>query len=1037
MIHTRIDVQEDKWVRVERYVPTGFNPGESISISLRVITRADIHALSIVHVSSPGLEMLDGNPEISLMDVLEGTVNHFEYVVQSDGPGTFHLQDDIYVQPPDDDSTMLSSTSILSTGFVYTKEDAQQFSLERWINPASAGPGDEFAITLRITAKDNLLQTDVSEALPSNLTLTKGQADLSIAELVNGQQHTHTYSVRADDNTGIFEITGKAYVEDATSSGGTTENVTPFYVFPHIAINALKEPAWKSEVRPRLISVVNSDVINQHLFLANGLRLVEERLNVSVAPAIRPLVSRNFFMPEASGIDANIGGVVKPDEFLDIAQGDKTIYPVEEVTLLGEDDCNEADDCFDFEVLNEYPEENVANAVSNVALGSNYDTTLQVEREVFNLGMRLFVNELRLTNQDRYTQRLPFGSVTAFIESVEVPVIRPSSPPGQVFADVRGNFGYRATGLWAFLMGSRGRASLRFDNIGVALTQTPGGIPTGIKIILTALSLGVLNLNIGGIIGWLLRLVVPPILRFGIWIALRFLRTVDVPIWPLVDAFVKLGLSYGGGSPLLTALADSVVLATDFKPHDNSGVPASLGSIIPSSANIGVAVNERLLNQLVAIGISKGYLPKGARLGSIKLSLNYIGVYLLPGILGINGALTAKRDGCLCGVKARIRFNAEIMPRIETDQTLTSRLLIMPGASGEPVVFHPTPNDKTTVGELGLDCLQSIQVMASADLSAFPTLTSATPSLNVTIDGEGPHTATLASVPTDIAQAGALLQDAIRNAHASTAFSMAQVRIAGNTLVVISGEAILSGTGNIAFAASPADASTVGELGLNLAQQTSGYISADLSAFPTLSSASPEVDVVIGIDGPYTLSLGPAPSDLTQLEAVLGNVLRSASNSPGFAQSQVSQVTMTSPAIAFNFNVDVQAKIEVGGFMGVTLWLTFGVLLLSLWAMLNNIFSNKLNEIIAEVGSQILNRSLPAQAGPVSLDIGGLSPLGPLGLQLELSLTGTGIVSLLPFSCVPLSLQQTTANEQLINVAYNKRSIEVDEQEIRLGVGLN
>ena len=160
------------------------------------------------------------------------------------------------------------------------------------------------------------------------------------------------------------------------------------------------------------------------------------------------------------------------------------------------------------------------------------------------------------TNQDSYTQRLLLGSVTVSIDAVEIPAIRPSSPPGQVFGDASGSFNIAATGLWGFLIGRRGNVSLQFNDIGIALPQTPGGVPTGIKLILTALSLGALNLNLGGVLGWLLGLIAAPILRFGIWVALRFIRSVDVPIWPLVDAFTRLGLTYGDGSPFLTAITD-------------------------------------------------------------------------------------------------------------------------------------------------------------------------------------------------------------------------------------------------------------------------------------------------------------------------------------------------------------------------------------------------------------------------------------------------------------------------------------------------
>jgi hypothetical protein len=101
------------------------------------------------------------------------------------------------------------------------------------------------------------------------------------------------------------------------------------------------------------------------------------------------------------------------------------------------------------------------------------------------------------------------------------------------------------------------------------------------------------------------------------------------------------------------------------------------------------------------------------------------------------------------------------------------------------------------------------------------------------------------------------------------------------------------------------------------------------------------------------------------------------------------------------------------------------------------VFNNNLNQLIASVGTQILNNSLPAQAGPVSLSIGGLSPSGLLGIRLQLAIKGSGLVSLKPFTCVPLSSQQVTGDRQLVKIAFNMRSIEVDDEEIRLAVDLS
>lgn len=108
-----------------------------------------------------------------------------------------------------------------------------------------------------------------------------------------------------------------------------------------------------------------------------------------------------------------------------------------------------------------------------------------------------------------------------------------------------------------------------------------------------------------------------------------------------------------------------------------------------------------------------------------------------------------------------------------------------------------------------------MEAVISGDLSTFPTLTSPTPAVNVTIGSEGPHTATFASVPTSLATARTRLEDAIRAAHPSPAFTGARVAAydhgGESRLVVVAGTSGVA----VSFGAAPGDANTVTELKLD------------------------------------------------------------------------------------------------------------------------------------------------------------------------------------------------------------------------------
>src|SRR5215217_8143872 len=173
----------------------------------------------------------------------------------------------------------------------------------------------------------------------------------------------------------------------------------------------------------------------------------------------------------------------------------------------------------------------------------------------------------------------------------------------------------------------------------------------------------------------------------------------------------------------------------------------------------------------------------------------------------------------------------------------------------------------------------------SGDLSPFPTLSSATPVLGVTIGGEGPHPATLASVPADLIEARSLLEVAIRDAHTSPSFTAAQVVVVGDRLLVLPGITDYP----VAFEATAADSTTVAQLALDSAQvqQARGVLSGDLSPFPTLSSATPVVGVTIGGERPHPATLASVPADLTEARSLLEVAIRDAHTSPSFTAAQV------------------------------------------------------------------------------------------------------------------------------------------------------
>ncbi len=79
-------------------------------------------------------------------------------------------------------------------------------------------PGQEFTISVTVTAKVDLRVVLISESLPEGFELAEG-SQLRAAQLglAAGATLEHSYTVRASTTTGSFTITGNAIV--ATSAG--------------------------------------------------------------------------------------------------------------------------------------------------------------------------------------------------------------------------------------------------------------------------------------------------------------------------------------------------------------------------------------------------------------------------------------------------------------------------------------------------------------------------------------------------------------------------------------------------------------------------------------------------------------------------------------------------------------------------------------------------------------------------------------------------------------------------------------------------
>ncbi|WP_457651804.1 hypothetical protein [Rhodocaloribacter sp.] len=223
-------------------------------------------------------------------------------------------------------------------------------------------------------------------------------------------------------------------------------------------------------------------------------------------------------------------------------------------------------------------------------------------------------------------------------------------------------------------------------------------------------------------------------------------------------------------------------------------------------------------------------------------------------------------------------------PNDALDVTITASLLgpiLMPeDAAGLSVTDGIVQSTLTSGGEA-----RRSPALVSGSLNPFPTLTSATPTLDVTIGHEGPFTITLSGVPTTRGEARDMLQAALQAADPDPAFVEARVQTASNRLVVLPGM-----PEPVVFANAGADP-TADELRLtDDARSVEAFLSGILDPFPTLTAPLPALRVAMHDLGPFPLVLDPPPLSVPEARDRLHAAIRAADPDPAFADAIVTRI---------------------------------------------------------------------------------------------------------------------------------------------------
>ena len=203
--------------------------------------------------------------------------------------------------------------------------------------PTVISPDGKFSLQLLIQAHADLTLESLSWQLPSCLDDAGAELSPSLPLALAAGESAELQLVLTPQEMGFgfltfYLHTGETSTEPACSWQHWVSVFKP-------AKPSADEPL-PDDLRQRLISVVNYDAQNGHIFLANYTRFFNDYLNILVPEERQEQLAEEFALP-AEGLPLD------DETYLLIAQGKMTFYGVEKLELIAEEDCNASDDRFD------------------------------------------------------------------------------------------------------------------------------------------------------------------------------------------------------------------------------------------------------------------------------------------------------------------------------------------------------------------------------------------------------------------------------------------------------------------------------------------------------------------------------------------------------------------------------------------------------------------------------------------------------------------------------------------------------------------
>ncbi len=207
-------------------------------------------------------------------------------------------------------------------------------------------PDEALDVALSLSATSDIHLERLSWELPDVLSLAEADGLELPLHLSRGRSWSSRQRFRPSGNEeGFGEIRGSlSYLPEG---GSTLQSVAwKQWISIYSRESADEREPLSDELRQRLIEVVNAHERNGHIFLSDHISFFKDYLNILIPEQLARLLSRDFGLADEEL-------PVDPELYQLFRLGQRSFFGIDKLELIAEEYCNESDDRFDPEALQE------------------------------------------------------------------------------------------------------------------------------------------------------------------------------------------------------------------------------------------------------------------------------------------------------------------------------------------------------------------------------------------------------------------------------------------------------------------------------------------------------------------------------------------------------------------------------------------------------------------------------------------------------------------------------------------------------------